>query len=659
MSEFVIPRRVLCEFFIDHGTKSEDIQKYLEEHHHLSSEKSEFIVKRIQKGLITAFNDRWTKSSRTKERFFSKNTSWLDGEFKVQFEEAPMDNTPTTSGERGRPPKSYEDLSEKSKKRKNMELVQEYGLEYIHNAYVQGLRSEGEFEEATVVSMMRNCDRNEKRIMKEKILHESRNATYFTVDEALSIFADLDLSKSQYGLLRANLINKNFDILPSYHILTNAKKLCYPPPSSIQITDTSAKVNLQDLLDHTSARILKIENVYNPARKSLKLFTKWGCDGSSGQSEYKQVLTGESDLVSDANLFIASLVPIKLTDTETNEVIWQNPACSSIRYCRPILMELAKETPEKTRSVVGDIRGQINNLQTSKIHKEEHVIEITHDLFLTMVDGKVTQVLTDTSSGAVCTVCGAKPSEMNNLEKIVSKPDNINAYEYGLSTLHAWIRCMELILHISYNLSFQKWAARTPEDKKSKEDKKKLVQSLFRSRMGLHVDKPRQGSGNSNDGNTARRFFENYHCAAEITGIDVELIKRFYVILQTLASGIAVNPEKFGEYTRATAQLYVTKYMWYNMPSSVHKILIHGESIIRHFAVLPIGNLSEDAQESRNKDYKKFRLNHARKCSRSATNQDVFHGLLFTSDPYISSIRKPSVTISKELLDEAKTLLDI
>ncbi|XP_045456749.1 uncharacterized protein LOC123666728 [Melitaea cinxia] len=123
MSEFVVPRRVLCEFFIGHGTKSEDIRKCLEQHHHLSSEKSELIVKRIQKTLITAFNDRWTKSNRTKERFFSNNISWLDGEFKVQFEEAPMDITPTTSEERGRPPKSYEDLSEKSKKRKNMEQL--------------------------------------------------------------------------------------------------------------------------------------------------------------------------------------------------------------------------------------------------------------------------------------------------------------------------------------------------------------------------------------------------------------------------------------------------------------------------------------------------------------------------------------------------------
>ena len=36
---------------------------------------------------------------------------------------------------------------------------------------------------------------------------------------------------------------------------------------------------------------------------------------------------------------------------------------------------------------------------------------------------------------------------------------------------------------------------------------------------------------------------------------------------------------------------------------------------------------SQDAQgaQSRNKEYQKFRLHHARKCSQSATNEDVFH----------------------------------
>ncbi|KAL4705931.1 hypothetical protein ACJJTC_017513 [Scirpophaga incertulas] len=224
---------------------------------------------------------------------------------------------------------------------------------------------------------------------------------------------------------------------------------------------------------------------------------------------------------------------------------------------------------------------------------------------------------------------------MNDLSKVTSKPENKDAYQYGLSTLHAWIRCMELILHVSYNLPFQKWSATTPENKRLKEEKKKTVQTQFTNQMGLHIGKPRQGAGNSNDGNTDRRFFENYHYSSEITGVDEEFIKRLYVILQTLASGHAINPDKFGEYTRNTAQLYVEKYRWYYMPSSVHKILIHGENIIKHFAILPIGQLAEDAQESRNKNYKKNRLEHSRKCS-----------------------RKPSQSVTKELWEEARNLLE-
>jgi len=46
-----------------------------------------------------------------------------------------------------------------------------------------------------------------------------------------------------------------------------------------------------------------------------------------------------------------------------------------------------------------------------------------------------------------------------------------------------------------------------------------------------------------------------------------------------------------------TAQLYVELYDWYRMPPSVHKVLIHGALVIK-YSLLPIGFLSEEAQES-------------------------------------------------------------
>lgn len=128
--------------------------------------------------------------------------------------------------------------------------------------------------------MLRSRERYEKKIIKENLFDETANANNFTVDEALSLLADLDLSKSQYKFLRTSLIRRNIDVLASYDILLQAKKRCYPPSSSIEITDTGAKIKLQDLLDHTIARILKIENVFNPTKRHLKLLTKWGWDGS-------------------------------------------------------------------------------------------------------------------------------------------------------------------------------------------------------------------------------------------------------------------------------------------------------------------------------------------------------------------------------------------
>lgn len=49
---------------------------------------------------------------------------------------------------------------------------------------------------------------------------------------------------------------------------------------------------------------------------------------------------------------------------------------------------------------------------------------------------------------------------MNKLSEIFSRPVREDVYKYGLSTLHMWIRCMECILHISYNMDFELRTAR-------------------------------------------------------------------------------------------------------------------------------------------------------------------------------------------------------
>lgn len=165
------------------------------------------------------------------------------------------------------------------------------------------------------------------------------------------------------------------------------------------------------------------------------------------------------------------------------------------------------------------------------------------------------------------------------------------------------------------------------------------IQEAFKKDCGLLIDVVKQGAGTTNDGNTARRFFRDPESTARITGISRDLIERFHVILQTIASGERVNVPKFSKFARDTAEMYIELYPWYYMPSSVHKLLKHGASIIQYFGLIAIGKLSEEAAEARNKDFRKFRESHARKVSRVATNEDILHNLLLSSDPKITSLR--------------------
>lgn len=86
---------------------------------------------------------------------------------------------------------------------------------------------------------------------------------------------------------------------------------------------------------------------------------------------------------------------------------------------------------------------------------------------------------------------------MNDLDAINSLARNEDL-KFGLSTLHCWIRCFECVLHIGYIAS----------GKNIVDKQKAVIQERFRIWMSLLVDIPMQGSGHTNSGNTARRFFE-------------------------------------------------------------------------------------------------------------------------------------------------------
>ncbi|XP_067635469.1 zinc finger protein 91-like [Eurosta solidaginis] len=273
----------------------------------------------------------------------------------------------------------------------------------------------------------------------------------YTPEEALALFIDIGLTKKKYIILRKSLLERNADILPGYKKITQAKKEAVP--LSPKITEVSAEIELQNLMDHTSTRLLQsfTEEKLKSLPKELALITKWGCDGSSGQSAYKQRINVDDETITDSNMFMASIVPLRLKD-EASEY-WKNSRPSSTILCRPILFKYEKESSELIKATVSDIKNQIAKLEPTIIEIEErNVITIKHDFLLTMVDGKVFNLITNTTSTMKCPICKKSQKDLENRDDSIT--DELN-YEYGISPMHARIRCMEFVLKLAYTLPQQ------------------------------------------------------------------------------------------------------------------------------------------------------------------------------------------------------------
>lgn len=643
MSVFKVSNSVLCEFLIPSSAKNaENLASHLKITYGLDPDTVQAITEKLNKSFMTTFKNKWKTAFYNQVTFNENNKKWLQSDFEVNLSKKPV--------KFGRPSlTNCEDASYATKRRRILTIEEQYSAAEIEQAYLRILKSQGRKDIVQVLMSMLSGNYDETTI---------NDINPYTSEEAVAFVEDAKLSKYQYQFIQMQANARNAKLYPSYAEMASARNDCYP--LNISVSESGASIQLQALIDHTVQRLLKDPSITLPATHGneipLTLIIKWGCDGSSGNSEYKQLFNDKE--ISDATTFMISMVPLCLrVDGEESSVLWNNPRPSSTKYCRPIKFEYEKETKEKTQDEVSSIKEEIKNLLPTKIETNNGTYLIGVDMHVTMVDGKVCQALTDTPSAATCIICKCTPIQMNQLNIVQRRTIITEHAEFGLSTLHAWIRFMQCILNISYRLDFCTWAVKTEDDKTSMIKQKNEVQTKFRTRTGLIVDVPRQGSGTSNDGNTARRFFRDPEVTAEITKVDVRLIKRFSIILQALACGRKINSEAFGRYAFQTAELYVQLYPWYYMPASVHKILLHGQMVIESF-LLPIGQMSEEAAEARNKDFKRFRQFNTRKCSRIATNTDLMHKLLASSDPYVACLRGKWKKCTTNVDSECEELLE-
>ena len=130
---------------------------------------------------------------------------------------------------------------------------------------------------------------------------------------------------------------------------------------------------------------------------------------------------------------------------------------------------------------------------------------------LTMIDGKVLGFLVNEASSC-CSFCEATPTEMGDVQSCIKRPLRDGVTEYGISSLHLWMRTADFVLHIAYKLKVKKArvASESKDADKIKKRKERMQTQFYNKMNGLRVDFPSPNGGTTNDGPTCRRLFQDY-----------------------------------------------------------------------------------------------------------------------------------------------------
>ena len=104
-------------------------------------------------------------------------------------------------------------------------------------------------------------------------------------------------------------------------------------------------------------------------------------------------------------------------------------------FCRPIRFQYVKESVATVEAEAMFIEGEMDILAPTLMPG----FSVEHKLEMTMVDGKVTTILSDqTCATTSCSICGITSSKMNyvNLVEQAAAAAHVDGFKHRISTLH-------------------------------------------------------------------------------------------------------------------------------------------------------------------------------------------------------------------------------
>lgn len=173
------------------------------------------------------FVSNFNKCYRKKPIFLEKCSKWLDSV--VGFKIA----SSKSSRHVGRPKKSFEDSSRKTKIRKIKSIRRRIPSEKLILAAASSQRAAGNRDLAWVIEHL--VGHPEKASSVRKFLEMENletNPRPLSINDALTFLCHNDLSKHQYQNIRMLSLERGANIYPTYNELREGKSLCYPEGTS-------------------------------------------------------------------------------------------------------------------------------------------------------------------------------------------------------------------------------------------------------------------------------------------------------------------------------------------------------------------------------------------------------------------------------------------
>lgn len=267
--------------------------------------------------LHSDFRKKWQNMDRSKHKFLSKYAMWLNCTIAFGTTAAPS----TSSASVGRPRKNFEECSERTKRKKTEDIRKSSTESTLIYAAQMSLRNTGQ---AILADILKEMVENQSSSKVQELIacwkNEKVHIEKYSEDEGLALLIRNRLSKKTYCDFRAGGKLRSANIYPSYNKILSAKQRCYPAPSNITVTESSAEISLQALLDLTVQRIFQTIRLSSMQYEEIKNFTmvsKWGFDGSGEQARYKQTFYDGTD--TDAQMFLTCLVPLQLICSDTKK----------------------------------------------------------------------------------------------------------------------------------------------------------------------------------------------------------------------------------------------------------------------------------------------------------------------------------------------------